>query len=395
MAVRSAGGRQARGAGRFHRGLGALRAVQPGRRAAHRGPGRPGPGQRAAGAGRLRHPGADPVGQRGLAGGLGVPVPGLQPQLLGVVRGLEDLLGVVDREIPVLVPVHDQQRDARDPGRGLIRGHRHRVPGLGGDPGVRGQPGDQAAQAVLDREVDPPHPLGAPEVPPAGAADRGHRVQAAADQTGVTQHDRGAHGEPDRGDALVAELTGVADDHVEVVDLLVAQGGRSPGPPVPAEVEAEYASQLVEPGRDLPDRGPLPGQGEPVGQHDGQVAVLGQMHRVDRDAIASHQGVRHCHECSHTSHCAAGIAGRVTGPALPPSPACRGGRPTPAPAWGSSWSAGAVVGPGARGATRHLVVVPLLGGPLVAVVGDHRAVRVGLVRHPGRGAAARAAAGGR
>src|SRR5690349_1819968 len=50
-------------------------------------------------------------------------------------------------------------------------------------------------------------------------------------------------------------------------------------------------------------------------------------------------------------------------------------------------SAGAVVVPGAGRPAGDLVVVPLVGGPLVAVVGDLVAGHVGLVRLPGRRAA--------
>ena len=56
--------------------------------------------------------------------------------------------------------------------------------------------------------------------------------------------------------------------HVQVLDLPVADRGQPAGPAVPAEVEGDHAAGLVQPAGHFPDRAALPGQGEPVRQHD-------------------------------------------------------------------------------------------------------------------------------
>ncbi len=80
------------------------------------------------------------------------------------------------------------------------------------------------------------------------------------------------------------------DDHVEVVDLAVAQRGQAAGTPVAAEVEGEHAGHPVEPVGDPPDAGPLPRQRETVRDHDREVPRTGQVYGVDRDAVLGDQG---------------------------------------------------------------------------------------------------------
>ena len=210
---------------------------------------------------------------------------------------------MIHREVRVLIAVHDQQRDGRDPRGGLIGRHGDGVPLLGADPRLHQHLGRQAADAMLHGEVHAAHPFGPPVVPVAGAAHRNGRVEA-ADQPGVPDDDRRAHGESDGRDPLVAQLPRVADGDVKIADLAVAHGGQATGTPVPAEVEAHDARDPVESGRDAPHRGPLPGQREAVREHDGKVAFLREMHGVDRDAIVGYQGLCRRHGGSHISHCA-------------------------------------------------------------------------------------------
>src|SRR5215469_3952861 len=85
-----------------------------------------------------------------------------------------------------------------------------------------------------------------------------------------------------------------------------------------------------------------------------------------------------------------GTAPLPAGPAPPPAGrsavAARGGPPQRAAPGAAVGSAGAVVVPGARWAARNLVIVPLVSGPVVAVVGDHVPGYIGGVRHPCRSA---------
>ena len=104
---------------------------------------------------------------------------GQEPELLGLPGRQVELARVLGREVRVLVAVHDQQRDRRDPRRRLGRRDRDRVPALWADPRLQPAPGDEPAEPVLDGQVYAPHPFGAPVVPPAGTADGDHRVDPA------------------------------------------------------------------------------------------------------------------------------------------------------------------------------------------------------------------------
>jgi hypothetical protein len=215
------------------------------------------------------------------------------PQLLGLVSRLVELTGVLHREEQVPVAVDDEQRDGRDQRCGLRWRHRNRIPPAGADPGLHEPSCHEPAGPVLHRQVDLAHPLRSPVVPAAGAAHRYRGVQA-ADEAGVPQHDGSAHREPDRRDPLIAELPRVGDHYVEVLELAVPQRGKPAGPPVAAEVEAHDPGDPVEPGGNAPDRGPLPGQGEPVRDDDRQLGRSREMHGVDRDTVLGDQ--RPCRE---------------------------------------------------------------------------------------------------
>ena len=251
--------------------------------------------------GGLVDPAADAVDEFLADGGLGVAHPGQEPQLFGLAGGHVELPGVLGREVRVLVTMHDQQRNRRDLGRRLGRGDRDQLPAFRADPGLQPPPGHEPAQPVLDGQVHPAHPLGAAVIPAAGAADRHHRVQA-ADQAGVPEHDRGAHGEADRGDPPVTELAGPGDGHIQVLDLPVAQRGQPAGAAVTAEVEGHHARHMVEPVGDAPDVRALPGQREPVRDDDGQVCRAGEVDGVDRDAVLSDQGRCRHHRLGQCFH---------------------------------------------------------------------------------------------
>ncbi len=212
-----------------------------------------------------------------------------EPEVLGFPGRHVQLAGVLGWEVVVLVAVHDQQWHRRDLRRRLGRRDRDQLPAFRADPGFQPAPGDEPAEPVFHREVYPPHGFGAAVVPAAGTADRHRRVQP-ADQAGVPQDDRGAHREADRGDLLVAEFAGPRDDHVEVIDLAVAQRGQATGAPVAAEVEGEHARHPVEPVGDPPDVGPLPRQRETVRDHDRKVPLARQVDGVDRHAVLRDQG---------------------------------------------------------------------------------------------------------
>ena len=247
---------------------------------------------------RLLDPAADPVGQGLVHAPLGVAEPGDDPQLLGVAGRLVELVGVVDREVDVLIPMDDQEGCRRDLGRRLGRGYRHGIPPVRAHPRLEPGAGDQAAGAALDRPVDPAHRLGAAVVPAPGPAHRDRRVQA-ADQARVAHHDRGAHRETDRGDPPVAQLPCVGHRHVQVVDLPVAYGGQPAGPAVPAEVEGDHAPRLVQPLGHFPDERPRPRQREAVRHDDRQLAAARQVDGVDRHTVGGHQGLRLQHGCAH------------------------------------------------------------------------------------------------
>ena len=185
----------------------------------------------------------DPVEQLGGRGVLRVAEPLQQPQLLGLVRGGEQRLRVLDREVVVRVAVHDEQRDRRDPADHLDRRLRHLGPAVGGDPRLERVPGDQPAEARLDRPVQPAHRLGAAVEPAAHRRDADDAVDV-AEERGVPQHHRAAH-RPAAGDHVgVPELAGMPHRRVEVEDLLVAQR-RVPGrAAVAAEVERHHAGVL-------------------------------------------------------------------------------------------------------------------------------------------------------
>jgi hypothetical protein len=188
--------------------------------------------------------------------------------------------------------------------------------------------GERPAEALLGREVHPAHRLGVPVVPAPGAAHRDHGVDPAA-QRRLPEHHAGAHREPDRDDLGVAEAAGVPDRHVEVVDLLVTEGGEPAGPAVAAEVEGHHAAGPVEALDDGPHHRPLPGQSEAVRDHErevrppgrraGQRELLrvaplgrGQVHGVDRDAIVGDQGGGH-DDGFHRAPSGAGVRGRLNG----------------------------------------------------------------------------------
>jgi IMP dehydrogenase len=255
---------------------------------------------------RLGGPGGDLVGERVVGVPLGMAEPGQEPELLGLPRGLVELVGVLLREVDVLVAVDDQQRGRRDHRRRLRRWHgAGGRPALGRDPRREEVPAVGPAQALLGGEVHLAHRFGAPVVPASRAAHRDHRVDAAA-QRRLAQHHAPAHGEPHRRHPLVAELAGVPDGHVEVVDLLVAQRGKPAGAAVTAEVEGHHAGRAVEPLRDAPYHRALPRQSEPVRHHYREITPAGwqfgrgqflgigclrrgKMHGVDRDAVLGDQ----------------------------------------------------------------------------------------------------------
>jgi len=160
---------------------------------------------------------------------------------------------------------------------------------------------------MFHRQVDAAHRHRAAVEPAARAAHRDDRVDAAV-QRRVAQHHGTAHGEADRRDAPVAELTGVPDGHVEIVDLLVAERGKAAGAAVPAGVERHHAGVLVEALHEPPGHRPLPGHGEPVHDDEREVTLAhrpcqhllgqhlrtrlpgkGQVHGVDRDAVLGDQ----------------------------------------------------------------------------------------------------------
>ena len=202
--------------------------------------------------------------------------------------------------------MHDQQRDRRDHRRRLRRWHRvGGRPALGRDPRRQEVPAVSAAQPLFRGEVHLAHGFGAPVVPASRAAHRDRGVDAAA-QRRLAQHHAPAHGEPHRRYPLVAELAGVPDGHVEIVDLLVAQRGEPTGPAVTAKVEGHHAGRAVEPLGDVPHHRALPRQGEAVRHDDREIAPAGgqfrrgqflgigcprrgKMHGVDRDAVLGDQ----------------------------------------------------------------------------------------------------------
>ena len=95
-------------------------------------------GNRACHAARHDHrPPGDPVDELRRLADSACPKPGTIHSSLGWLRRLEQLLGMIGREILVPVAVHDQQRCRRDPGSRAGRRHRHRIPASRADPGAK------------------------------------------------------------------------------------------------------------------------------------------------------------------------------------------------------------------------------------------------------------------
>ncbi len=219
----------------------------------------------------------------------------LDPQLLRLPGGVEELVGVLQGEERVGVAVDDQQRRGRDALDRLVRRERHRVPLARLDAGALGQPRRQAPGCPLDGPVDLPHRPGAPVVPAGGAAHGHHRVRPPV-QGRVAHGDRGAHREADGGQAGITDGSGVPHGRVEVEDLGVPDRGKASRPAVAAEVERHDAAEAAQHVRDAPRRPLTPGAGEPVGDDDAEIGVAsrGGVRRVDPHTVLRDQRRGEC-----------------------------------------------------------------------------------------------------
>ena len=108
---------------------------------------------------------------------------------------------VVEREVRVLVAVHDQQRCRREGRDGGHGGERHGVPVAGVDAGAQSVPAHEPSHRTLDHPVQPPHRRGPAVVPAGGCADGDDGVGVCSgllDCVRRRERGLGRRGSPDR-----------------------------------------------------------------------------------------------------------------------------------------------------------------------------------------------------
>jgi hypothetical protein len=154
-------------------------------------------------------------------------------------------VGMLKREVTVLVPMHDQEGSwcnaRRDFGRWLRRG----IPASGGDPSTAGPPREFSSEAGTDGAVDPAHGWGSAVVPERRATDRYHRVDPSRFGAGLAHYDRGPHRETDGHNVGIAQIVGQDDGRSHVMHLKIAERGLSTGGAMTAHIHRDDTAVLA------------------------------------------------------------------------------------------------------------------------------------------------------